>query len=130
MKFLIFTILIITLISYLGCEQTTGPSSSYIYVNDEIESAFQNDSVEVYLDNETILKSRVTTNYTISLAWSSGLQMLSKDYHLLQFKVVDYGVKMDYPVETSNDTSTVLLRFNKNTKQISIKQIKGILLRD
>ena len=130
MKFLMFTILIITLISYFGCEQTTEPSSPYVYVNYEIESAFQNDSVEVYLDNETILKSRVTTNYTISLAWSSGLQMLSKDYHLLQFKVVDYGVKMDYPVETSNDTSTVLLRFNKNTKQISIKQIKGILLRD
>ena len=130
MKFLIFTILIITLMSYFGCEQTAGPSSSYVYVNYEIESAFQNDSVEVYLDNLTILKSRVTTNYTISLAWSSGLQMLSKDYHLLQFKVVDYGVKMDYPVETSNDTSTVLLRFNKNTKQISIKQIKGILLRD
>jgi hypothetical protein len=130
MKFLMLTILIITLISYFGCEQTTEPSSPYVYVNYEIESAFQNDSVEVYLDNQIILKSRVTTNYTISLAWSSGLEKLSRDYHMLRINVVDYGVKMDYPVETSNDTSTVLLRFNKDKKQISIKQIKGIYFRD
>ena len=130
MKSLLFTVLITTLILFTSCEQTTGPSSSYIYVNYEIESAFQNDSVEVYLDNETILKSKVTTNYTINLAWSSGLQKLSRDYHLLRFKVVDFGVKMDYTVNVSNDTSTVLLRFNKDSKQISIQQIKGIFLRD
>lgn len=130
MKYIIFLGLFIILFPQFGCEQSTEPAQSDIYVNYEIESAFQDDAVEMLLDNEVLLKSRVTTDYTISLAWSSGLQKLSGKNHRLHFAVVKYGTEMDYIIDTSYDTSTVLLRFNRDTKQITIKQIRGIYLRD
>jgi len=120
----------IILILQFGCKQATEPTAQDIYVSYEIESAFQDDLVRLVLDDEILLESKVTTNYTISLAWSSGLQRLSKNDHILHFTVVEYGAEKDYRVDTTNDTSTVLLRFDKNTNQISIKQIKGRTLRD
>jgi len=120
----------IILILQFGCKQATEPTAQDIYVSYEIESAFQDDLVRLVLDDEILLESKVTTNYTIGLAWSSGLQRLSKNDHILHFTVVEYGAEKDYRVDTTNDTSTVLLRFDKNTNQISIKQIKGRTLRD
>jgi hypothetical protein len=101
-----------------------------MYVNFEIESAFQDDSVEVNFDDTMLMKSRVTTNYTVDLAWSSGLQKLSRNDHLLRFAVIEYGVQKDYTLDVTNDTSTVLMDFNKDTKKIDIRQFKGSFLRD
>jgi len=129
-KIILLFITYIILILQFGCKQATEPTAQDIYVSYEIESAFQDDLVRLVLDDEILLESKVTTNYTISLAWSSGLQRLSKNDHILHFTVVEYGAEKDYRVDTTNDTSTVLLRFDKNTNQISIKQIKGRTLRD
>jgi hypothetical protein len=130
MKYLIFFVFLTMLISQIACEQTTESISSDIYVNIEIESAFQDDSVKLTLDNNILLEGRVTTDYTISLAWSSGLKKISRSHHTLHFAVVEFGMHGDYSISTVNDTSTVLLRFDKSTKQITIKQIKGVILRD
>ena len=130
MKTTFFLVVLVTLFSQTGCKKAVEPTSSDIYVSFEIESAFQNESVKLILDSKTLLESRVTTDYTISLAWSSGLQKLSRDSHILHFAVVEYGVQKDYSIDIANDTLTVLLRFDKSTKQISIQQIKGRFLRD
>ena len=130
MKYTIFFALPVILISQIACQQTTESTSPCIYVNIEIESAFQDDSVKLTLNNNILLESRVTTDYTISLAWSSGLKKLSRSNHTLHFVVIEYGLHREYTISTVNDTSTVLLCFDKNTKQINIKQIKGIVLRD
>jgi hypothetical protein len=130
MKTIIFFVSLITLASQIGCKQATEPASSAIYVSFEIGSTFHNDSVKVALDDKTLLDSRVTTNGTISLAWSSKLLKLSKDSHKLHFAVMDYGVQKDYNIDTANDTSTVLMSFDKNITQISIEQIKGIITRE
>jgi hypothetical protein len=129
-KTIILFVSLIVLASQMGCKQATEPASSPMYVSFEIGSAFQNDSVKVILDNKTLLESRVTTNGTISLAWSSELLKLSKDNHKLHFAVMDYGVQKDYNTDTANDTSTVLISFDKNTTQISIEQIKGRIIRE
>lgn len=130
MKVIILFVLLTLLISQIGCKQTTEPTLSDMYVSYEIESAFQDDVVKVTLDDKILLESKVTTNYTISLAWSSGLQKLSRTNHIINFVVVEYGVQKDFNIDIANDTSTVLFRFNKSTKQISIRQIKGRVLRD
>jgi hypothetical protein len=130
MKKTIFLIILVTLFLNSGCDKGVEPNTSYIFVNFEIESAFQNDYVIFALDRKVLLDSRVTTNYTIGLAWSSGLLKISKDNHIVHFSVVEYGVQKDYRVGTLNDTSTVLLRFDKSTKQIILEQFKGIILRD
>ena len=130
MKKIKFAGLIVIAVLLNGCKHSTEPTQPDIYVNYEIESAFQDDSVKLAVDNKILVESRVTTNYTISLAWSSGWQKLSRSNHTLHFSVVDYGIQKDYAIDTSNDTSTVFLRFNKNTNQIDIEQIKGMILRD
>ena len=113
-----------------GCKQATEPKASNVYVNFEIEIDFHDDSVKVALDDKILLESRVTTDYTISLAWSSGFRMLSRAAHNLFFTVVEYDVQIHYLFDVTNDTSTVLMRFDKSTKKISIQQIKGVVLRD
>lgn len=130
MKTIIYLVFLVTLISQIGCKQATESTASDIYMSFEIESDFQNDSVKVTLNENILLDSRVTTNYTIGLAWSSGLQRLSRVSRILHFAVVEYGVQKDYKIDITNDTSTVLLRFDKITKQISIQQLKGRYLRD
>lgn len=122
------TILFISLtipILQIGCKQTTEPEASDIYVSFEIEYTFDNDSVHLSLDNNILLDSSITTNFMLGLAWSSRLRKLSRNNHQLNFAVVEYGAQRDFTVDTSNDTSTVLLRFDKEANQISFEQIKG-----
>jgi hypothetical protein len=129
MKLIILFFPFAIIISLIGCKQTTEPTEDILVIY-EAESDFQNDFVKVALDKEILLEKRITTDYTISLAWSSGVKSLSREDHILHFEVVEYRVKKDYKIDTKNDTSTVLLRFDKSTKQISIEQIKGRILRD
>ena len=109
----------------IGCKQATEPNASDIHVSFEIEYTFENDSVHQSLDNNILLDSNVTTNFMLGLAWSSRLRKLSRDNHQLNFAVIEYGVQKDFTIDTSNDTSTVLLRFDREANQISIEQIKG-----
>ena len=125
MKLTILFISILILLLQFGCKQTTEPGTPDIYVSFEIEHTFENDSVQLSLDNKILLDSSVTTNFMLGLAWSSRLRKLSRNNHQLNFAVVEYGAQKDYTVDTSNDTSTVLLRFDRSTNQISIEQIKG-----
>lgn len=129
MKLIIFFTFIIFFLQ-IGCKQTTEPDESDIFISFEIGSNFNNDSIKLFLDNKIILDSSITTNNLLSLAWRSGLQKLSKKPHILHFSVVKYGLQKDYQTNTANDTSTVLFNFDKDTKQINIKQIKGLLPRD
>ena len=129
MKLTILFISILILLLQFGCKQTTEPGTPDIYVSFEIEHTFENDSVQLSLDNKILLDSSVTTNFMLGLAWSSRLRKLSRNNHQLNFAVVEYGAQKDYTVDTSNDTSTVMLRFDKQTNQISIKQIKGRVYR-
>lgn len=126
-KLTLFSALLL-LVFNTGCEQSTEPTS-YVYISFDVESNFQNDSVRLALDNQLLLNSPVTTNYSVSLAWSSGLKRLSKTFHRLHFSVVDYGIQKDYQVDVTNDTSTVLIHFYKSTKQIDFMQVKGIVRR-
>jgi len=113
-----------------GCSESTQSTAKDVYVSLEVESAFQNDLVTLLLDSKTLLESRVTTNYTVSLAWSSGLQKLSNDNHMLYFAVIEYAAHNTYEINLANDTSTVTINFDKSTRQIRFQQYKGILLRD
>jgi hypothetical protein len=126
----IFLAFLLLLFLQSGCKQATEPKASDIYVNFEIESDFNDDSVKVALDDKILLESRVTTDYTISLAWSSGFQKLSRIAHNLFFTVVEYDAQSHFLIDATNDTSTVLMRFDKSTKKISIQQLKGVVLRD
>jgi hypothetical protein len=96
-----------------------------MYVRIEMESAFENDSVKISVDDKTLLESRITTNYTVNLAWSSGLQRLTRSSHTVHFAVVEYAVQKDYTIDLTNDTSTVLMRFDKALNKLVFNKLKG-----
>jgi hypothetical protein len=113
-----------------GCSESTQSTAKDVYVSFEVESAFQNDLVTLLLDSKTLVEARVTTNYTVGLAWSSGLQKLTSENHTLYFSVIEYAAHNTYKIDLANDTSTVTINFDRATKQIRFVQYKGILLRD
>ena len=127
-KITLFSALLLLMFN-ASCKHSTEPTAPDIYVSFDVQSTFQNDAVRLALDNKLLLDSPVTTNYSIALAWSSGLKKLSRTMHWLSFSVVDYGVQKSYQVDVTNDTSTVLVDFNKDTKQIRFQQMKGIIHR-
>ncbi|MBP6671755.1 MAG: hypothetical protein KA247_01335 [Bacteroidetes bacterium] len=117
----------------VGCTRSNdAPVNSLpdMYVSIELGSAFQDDSVRLMLDGKQLVDERISTNYTIGLAWSSGLQRMTRNSHFIHFDVPTYGARTDLLVSTVNDTSTVLLEFEPLSKQISVNQIKGRYLRD
>ncbi|MCX6145539.1 MAG: hypothetical protein NTZ35_20215 [Ignavibacteriales bacterium] len=130
MKPILLSLIALAVFWQSGCSESTQPNAKEIFVSIEVESAFQNDLVRLHLNNETLLESRVTTNYSVSLAWSSGLRKLSNDTQFLYFEVTEYGANNGYRIDLTNDTSTVTINFDKSTRQIRFAQYKGILLRD
>jgi hypothetical protein len=130
MKIISFFAALFILFFQTGCKQSTEPTGPDMYVSFELENSFQNDSVRVVVDNTILDDRRITTNAVLSLAWSSGLQRLSRNNHVVRLSVPEYGVQKEYSVGTTNDTSTVLIGFSKETKVIEIRQMKGRIFRD
>ena len=130
MKSVLLSLIALAVFLQSGCSESTQPNAKEVYVSIEVESAFQNDLVTLLVDSKTLVEAQVTTNYTVDLAWSSGLQKLSNDNHMLYFAVVGYAAHNTYAIDLTNDTSTVTINFDRSTRQIRFAQYKGILLRD
>jgi hypothetical protein len=130
MKLTLIGLLALTVLLQSGCTESTQSDVRDTYVSIEVEAAFQNDLVTLLLDSKPLLESRITTNYTIDLAWSQGLQKLSNDTHVLYFSVIEFGAHDTYQIDRTNDTSTVTINFDRSTNQIRFSQYKGIVLRD
>jgi hypothetical protein len=130
MKPVFVCLIVLAVLLQSGCSESTQPNAREVYVSIEVESAFQNDLVTLLLDSKTLVEAPITTNYTIDLAWSSGLEKLSNDNHVLYFAVLEYAAHKAYEIDLANDTSTVTINFDRSTKQIRFVQYKGILLRD
>ncbi|MCS3800432.1 hypothetical protein [Niastella sp. OAS944] len=64
------TILSIPLVLLLmaGCRKSNNPTVFDLGV--DIQSSFENDKVQVFIDNQPLLNTEVTTNHTLSLATS------------------------------------------------------------
>ena len=64
------TILSIPLVLLLlvACRKTSNPTVFDLGV--DIQSSFENDKVQVFIDNQPLLNTEVTTNHTLSLATS------------------------------------------------------------
>lgn len=114
----------------LACTESTQAPAKTVWVLFEVGYSFQNDLVTLLLDDKLLLESRITTNDVVSLAWSSGFRELSNDSHSLYFALVEYGVHDTYRIDLSNDTSTVIINYDKSIRQIRFDQFRGRRLRD
>jgi hypothetical protein len=128
--YLIFGITILTLFACNEKNQITQTEQNEVYVNIEAESDFNNDSVKILLDNEALTESRITTNYTVNLAWSSGLRKISGNDCIIHCNLIEYGITGNFKIDTRYDTSTVTIIFNRNSGQVCFNQLSGLLYRD
>jgi hypothetical protein len=116
-----------------ACDEPNQPAQTAqkeVYVNIEAESDYNNDSVKVMLDDEVLVESKITTNYTIGLAWSSGLRKISRNNCRIRCNLVEHGIVNNYEISTKFDTSTITIIFNRNSGQISFSQFRGLMYRN
>ena len=67
MKKVILSIPLVLLL-LAGCRKSNNPTVYDLGV--DIQSSFENDKVQVFIDNQPLLNTEVTTNHTLSLATS------------------------------------------------------------
>ncbi len=127
--YFIFGIVAFVLFACNEENHTTQIEQKEVHVSIEAESDYNNDSVKIFLDDEVLVESRITTDYTVSLAWSSGLRKISGNGCIIRFNLVDYGIARNYEIDMKYDTSTITINFNRNSGQISFNQFRGLLFR-
>lgn len=127
--YFVFGIAIFALFACNESNQPTQTEQKEVYVNIEAESDYNNDSVKIMLNDEVLVESKITTNYTVSLAWSSGLRKISGNNCRIQCDLVEYGIVGNYKIDTKYDTSTITIIFNRNSGQITFNQFRGLMYR-
>lgn len=126
----VFAILTFTVI---GCsEDDSNPTSltgETTILSIDIESHFENDDVFVILDDTLLLSDNITTNYTVSAAWSSGpLDCIKGGHHLVVgFTGNSLMAEHDFSI---SDTLSILVRYSVDNNQFSFIEYDGIVLRD
>jgi len=127
-SYLFFGFIFLTTL-FLGCKQSNDPSTSHALARIDIESDFQNDSIKVEFDSQSLFVGRVTTNYTVSEAWTSGRLDVVEGNHTIKLTV--YTDSTTNQISTKiQDTVVVAVRYDRHTKQIDFQMYHYWLMRD
>ena len=90
---------------FFACGQPTSIDTKPAVLTIAAGEIFQNDSIQVKIDNDVMYSGRVTTNYSI------------------------YNINDTFRFNLE-DTLTVLVRFNRQQRHISFDTYDGIIMRD
>lgn len=109
------TILSIPLVLLLlvACRKTNNPTVFDLGV--DIQSSFENDKVQVFIDNQPLLNTQVTTNHTLSLATSISTAN-TEGYHSI--KVIVNNVIVKTESFTQKTDLYIGVNFNKTTRTV------------
>ena len=138
MNYIFKIVLCCTVLSllYFNCKKSTEPVIEkensfleYTVLAIELESHFDNDSVKIELNNEIILQKRITTNYTISLAWSTILIDYPTGNHTIKVTMPDENLSNIHNFKLS-DTLSVRIYYDTDNNQIEFLNTPGLILRD
>ena len=94
----------------------------------DVEWYFDNDLIQVELDGEILHEGYVTTNYSISLAWSTR-DKYRIGAHRMKFIIPEKDLQESYAFILRN-TLTIRIRFDKEENKIDFEEYNGILMRD
>jgi hypothetical protein len=123
----VFFLLFSSCIWLNSCKSPDEPEQEMAnYLSLEVDSHYENNIVELKLDDKLLLKDTVTTNYTISAAWLSGNLKVIKGLHKIDFKIVDLGIQKTH-LFVLEDTLTVMIS-NRNSS-ITFSEYKSRFLR-
>ena len=128
MKHCRFIVLLTGLLA--GCNQVTAPDTAERFLNIDLESAFDNDSVTVALDDDVLLNRRVTTNYSISAAWSSDVRMVTGKRHIVKVTMAEKQLSTTFTANLAADTTSLLVGFDVTNSLLTVRQIDGLIYRD
>ena len=112
------TILSIPLVLLLlvACRKSSNPTVFDLGV--DIQSSFENDKVQVFIDNQPLLNTEVTTNHTLSLATSISTANTEGKHTI---KVVVNGNVVKTESFTQSGELYVGINYSKTTGDISFK---------
>jgi len=126
MKNIIFTAVVLF---FFSCNEETinqpPPESSETLLSIQVDSHFDNDFVNLALNNINLLNSSVTTNYVVNIAWLKN-QMLPSGNHTIDFKMPDNGKERLHTFYLQ-DTLSVIIYFRDS---IYFVDYHGLPLRD
>ncbi len=112
-----------------GCrEDVTHPTQIEPVLAVELGNTFDNDSVSIQLDGTQLFSGTVTTNLTISAAWLSGPMKSTSGNHTVRVSIINEGVQSVQRVDVQ-DTTTVVINYDRSSRAISFEQFDRLLMR-
>jgi len=95
----------------------------------EVEHHFDNNVVQVALDGKTIISKKMTTNYSISLAWST-----FKEYNINSTHRIDVALPHKHTSNsltfTMQDTLSIFIRYRPKENKIEFDTADLVIIRD
>lgn len=121
---------ILLLFSYYSCKKDNGLQNTKDGVLLIIlEQDYKNDSVMVSLNKTEIGRKRVTTNFSIDVAWSSGILIKPQGLYAISVANLDSGISKEFNF-TLKDTTEVDIRYDRKTNSFSYSVADHIFMRD
>ena len=95
----------------------------------EVEHHFENDFVQLKLNDTILLQKKITTDYTVSAAWLSEKMALDRGQYRIRVLHLDKLKEGNFEFELQ-DTLSVFVRFDTNIDEFKFETYKGFILRD
>jgi hypothetical protein len=94
-----------------------------------LEQDYKNDSVMVSFNNIEIARKRVTTNFSIDVAWSSGILIKPQALYSIFVANLDSGISKEFNFSLK-DTTEVDIRYDRQSNSFSYSVADHIFMRD
>ncbi len=129
---LIFTIPVIICVMFLcSCSNdkpTQAVTKDAVLIID-LENDFNNDSVVVSLNGEVLCTERITTNYILSLAWTTGRVNRKQGKYTIDVQIPDLLVHSRFSLDL-HDTMDACIKYSRADKDISCCILNHFFMRD
>ena len=100
----------------LGCQEPTNPQGKSAFLSIDLMWDFQDDSVQVDLDDEVLYRGIATTDWTVSSARRIQ-KTVPNGMHHLEFRMINHSAKKD-TFFNMPDTLSAGIYYNRTTNMI------------
>lgn len=109
-----------------GLDQDRNPAKALVVL--QLETDFRNDSVRVEFDSQPLFAGRVTTNFSIAIAWSSDVLTVPAGVHTVKVSVFANDIVGQVSPDLQ-DTMTVTANYNRQARQLEFRTYDHFILR-
>lgn len=109
-------------------KKSVGPESGDALLAIDVESDFRDDLITVELDDNILHEGKVTTNYSIVIAWSER-NRYSLGVHVIKLTLPEKGIQRSHFFNLK-DSLTILVRYDRKENKISFDEYNGFFMRE